>query len=290
MKFKFLAFLFGCLSLLMVSTTTTFAQGETEEDDEASDYEIETVPTNSFIKLSLGINTVNASVGEVDFQFWDDGFPTDSIATIQQINNLWAYGGAFDFTYLMKGNFTLNVNNFFGLGNDFFNYVGQVALGYEYITEPFIIQPSLGVGFVYSEYRFGTYFPVSKQLFQIDGNSTFDLRAKLMSHAFAVSPSVYIEYPLKNKPNLSIFAKVTGFYTFGRYSYITLSGETEFLDEDGDPIRERTTRQLSDNSILLSINDTRINDRKSSNLNYNFNSLLIQFGISVRLNSYEYEE
>ena len=279
MKLKFLAFLFGCLSLFITLPNTTFAQDETEEREEESDYEIETVPTNSFIKISLGLNTINANSSEIDFQFWDDGFPVDSIATIQQINSLWAYGGAFDFTYLMKGNFTLNVNNFVGLGNDFFNYVGQVALGYEYITEPFIIQPSLGAGFIYSEYRFGTYFPSAKQLFQIDGNSTFDLRAKLMSHAFAVSPAIYIEYPLKNKPNLSVFAKVTGFYTFGRYSYISLSGETEFVDEDGDPIRETATRQLNDNSVLLTINGTEINDRQSSNLNYNFNSLLIQFGI-----------
>lgn len=277
MKFWWIIICIGFLNIAL-------AQEEIIEEED------ETIPTNWFMKVSLGLNTINSTEGTLDFQFWDDGFPTDSIATVQSLDNLWAYGAALDFTYLMQGNFTLNINNFFGGGGGMINYIGQLGVGYEYLAGSFVFQPNLSVGFIYSAYNIGTYFPSSKSVFNVNNTSTFDLRTKLVSNAFLLSPSIYVEYPMKKRPNIAFFAKASVFYTFGRYSYVSFSGETEFVDEDGDPIRENFSQQLNDNSLEVSINGTPIVDRKTPNLNYNFNSLLIQVGVSFRISNSIYDD
>jgi hypothetical protein len=252
---------------------------------EAVDY-----PLNWFIKLSPTVYTVNSVPATIDFQFEDDDFAfPDSISSVLETNSLWTYGANFDLTYLLPKDFTISANNYFGFGQNFTTYTTQLAFGREFPLKKFYIQPSIGIGFIYSRLKIDDFQSENKGYFEINNRFIYDdLTVRMKSRAFSVNPAVTVEYPIKDY--VSLFLKITGAYTFGKASYLTFSGETDEIDEDGDYITAYENRNFNDQNVFLSINDQILSSRQSSYLHYNFNALQWQFGISVRLVETFYED
>lgn len=252
---------------------------------EAVDY-----PLNWFVKLSPTVYTVNSVPATIDFQFKDDDsiFP-DSISTIKETNKLWTYGANFDITYLFPKDFTISANNFFGFGRDFTTYTSQLAFGREFPIKKFYIQPSIGIGFIYSRLKIDDFRSDNKEYFEIDNRFIYeDLTVRIKSRAFSVNPAITVEYPIKKY--LSIFTKITGAFTFGKANYLTFSGETDEVNEEGEYITAYENRNFNHENINLTINNQNLSSRQSPYLPYNFNTFQFQLGISIRLVEVYYEE
>lgn len=254
--------------------------------DEEEPFDI--IQTNWFTHFSFGVNAINANPATLEFSFVDDaeGPDQDSVGSTVTTDGLWAYGLGIDVIYLLPKNFTIGLDNFVGWGSDgdFFNYVGHLRLGYEYETSPFYIQPSIGIGYIHSTYTIDEYFSPNKGYFEVDNQFIEGaLKARLTSDAFSISPAVKIEYPFKNVPSLSLFARGRFFYTFGRRSSILISGSTDEVDEDGDAVTARSRRNFVNNGATLFINGTQIVERNSPFLHYNFNNILVQVGVVIRI-------
>lgn len=257
-------------------TILVFGQDETEDSN--------LYPLNWFVRLSPSVFTINSTPATIDFQFLDDDFvQQDSANASFETNSMWSYGLNAEVSYLLKRNFTISHNAFFGFGaNSMFTYYSQLSFGKEMVFGKFYVQPRLGISYIYSSLKIDDFYSDNKGYFEINGRYIYDdMSVKLKSRTFAASPSVLIEYPLKEF--ISVFGQVGGCYSFGRRSYLTFSGITDEYDSEGDAITAHENRNFDDSNINLSINNRQLLSRTSPYLHYNFNSVFVQVGIGIRL-------
>lgn len=265
-------------------------EGAVEEEE----YIEQDYPLNAFFRLSTSIFTVNSNPADIDFQFWDDDLvDRDSISGFRQTNSLWTYGLNFGIGFLIEPDWMVNVDTHLGFGGSgrFFNYVGQIGVGKEFKFGSFYVQPSLALGFIYSSLSLGDYGSSTKGYFQVNDSYIFDdLSVSLRSRAMSVSPAVFIEYSIRRE--ISIFAKVSVLYTFWDTHFITLEGETDEVNADGETISASERINFTErNRLNFNINNQPIVDKKSPYFHYNFNSTLIQVGISFAFSLYgNYDE
>lgn len=246
-------------------------------------------PLNWFIKLSPTVYAVNAIPATIDFQFTDDDFVfPDSSSITQETNSLWTYGANFDVTYLLPKDYTISLNNYFGFGQAFTTYTTQLAFGREFPFKKCYIQPSIGIGYIYSRLKIGDFYSENKDYFEIDDRFIYDdMTVRMKSRAFSINPAITVEYPIRKY--ISLFVKITGAYTFGRSSYLTFSGETDEVDEEGDYITAYESRNFNHPNLNIAVNGQTLSSRQSPYLHYNFNTAQVQFGVSIRLVETYYE-
>ncbi|MFK7950499.1 MAG: hypothetical protein AB8G11_23130 [Saprospiraceae bacterium] len=244
----------------------------------------EMYPLNWFVRVSPGMFAINSTPATMDLFFLDDdiAFPDSAFGTLET-NNMWSYGLNAEVSYLMNGDFTVSHNAFFGIGaNGMFTYSSNLEFGRELPFGKLFVQPRIGISYIHTSLRIDEFFPFNKDFFQVNNRFIYDgMRAKLKSRAFAVTPSVIIDYPINNY--VSIFTKVGGHYSFGRRSYLTFIGETDEVDSEGDYITAHENRNFNHPNIDFSIDGQQLVSRQSPYLNYNFNSFFVQFGLTIRL-------
>lgn len=272
------------LLFLLIGLSYTFSVFA--QDEEA--YEL--YPLNWFLRLSPGMFAINSTPATMDLFFLDDdvAFPDSAFSTLET-NNMWSYGVNAEVSYLLKGDFTISHNAFFGFGaNAMFTYYSNLEFGKELSFSKVFIQPRIGLSYIYSSLTIDDFFPENKAYFEINNRFIYDgMRAKLKSRAFAITPSVILDYPLNDY--ISVFGKFGGHYTFGRRSYLTFTGETDEVDSEGNYITAYENRNFNHPDIDFRINNQRIVSRQSPFLHYNFNSFFVQFGITLRLMEFYYE-
>jgi hypothetical protein len=247
-------------------------------------------PLNWFVRFSPTVYAVHAIPATIDFQFIDDDFVfPDSSSVIQETNSLWTYGANLDIAYLLPKDYTISFNNYFGGGRDFTTYTTQLAFGREFPFKKVYIQPSIGIGYIYSRLKIGDFNSQNKDYFEIDNRFIYeDLTVRMKSRAFSVNPAFAVEYPIKKY--VSIFAKLTGAFTFGRTTYLTFSGETDEINDDGEYVTAYEHRNFNHPNLSIAINEQVLSSRESPYLHYDFNTIQFQFGISIRLVETYYEE
>lgn len=279
MKFLYLFLLLSCTS------TIVFAQGEMDETDELE-------PVHSFLRISPSLFLVNSNPATIDFEFWDDDFNyPDSIAGSRNLDNLWTYGLNLGYAHLLTETMVLNLDNHIGWGSNgrFFTYVGQLGVGKEFRFGDFYIQPIFSLGFVYSSYSLGTHPSSNKGYFQINNSYiNHQLTGKLKTRAATISPAVLLEYSVRR--NVSVFAKASIHYAFWKTNFTTFSGDTDEVDEEGDVVTASERIEFNDSRLDFYINDKFIDERRSPYIPYNFNSVLIQIGVSFSFGKQVYDE
>ncbi len=107
------------------------------------------------------------------------------------------------------------------------------------------------------------------------------MKVSLKSRAFAINPSVLVEYPIGKY--VAVFGQIGGFYTFSRASFLTFSGVTDEYDSDGNAITAFESRNFDHYNIDFFVNNRKLLSRQSPYLHYNFNSLFLQFGFCLQL-------
>ena len=281
--------------LLILSFLFFFSAAQAQENQEnqeitEEEYTEEGYPLNTFLRLSTSLFMVNSSPADIDFAFWDDDLvDTDSISGFRETDNLWTYGLNFGLGFLIEPDWVINIDTHLGLGNKgrFFNYVGQFGLGKEFKFGSVYIQPSLSLGYVYSSLNLGDYESNTKGYFQVNDSYIFDdLSVHLKSRAATISPAVFVEYSIRRE--LSIFVKVSVNYTFWDTHFITLGGETDEVNADGETISANERINFTErNRLVFNVNNQPIVDKKSPYFHYNFNSTLVQVGLSFAFNILE---
>lgn len=266
-----LILLFGFLLITILS----FAQDEGE-------YEVS--PLNWFTRFSPSVFAINSTPSTITFDFIDDDFVLpDTAFTNLETKNMWSYGFSAEVSYLLKKDFTISHNAFIGLGaNGTWTYSSQLSLGREFSFGKVYIQPRIGLAYIYNNLKLGTFYGEKKDYFEVNNRYIYDdMRVRLKSRTFAISPTVLVEYPIKNY--VSVFMKVSGFYSFGRRSYLTFIGTTDEYDSEGDAVTAHENRNFDGNGVYLAINNQQLISRKSPYLNYNFNSLFLELGFGLQL-------
>ena len=264
------------LTVGLLFSILLFAQEEEE------DYEL--YPLNWFVRFSPSVFAINSNPATMELFFLDDDFVVpDSAFTSLETNNMWSYGLNAEVSYLMNGDFTINHNAFFGFGSKgMFTYYSHLNIGRELPFGKLFVQPRIGMSYIYSSLTIGDFFPERKDYFEINNRFIYDgMRVKLKSRTFAVTPSVLVEYPIGDF--FSVFGQVGGHYSFGRRTYLTFTGETDEVDEDGNYVTAYENKDFSDENIEFSINEQQLFSRQSPYLHYNFNSIFVQMGLTIRL-------
>jgi hypothetical protein len=259
--------------LFLMTTKVVLAQADTT---------LAWYPTNLFAKISPTLHAVNAAPATIGLYYFDDDEAIrDVIDAETTTDRLWTYGLGLDLSYLGRGDVLYSYNNYWGFGADFWTATTQLAVGYEFPVGRFFVQPSLGLGLVLSELDLGVYYPQNKAYFEVNNNFIYDgLEVSIRRHTFSINPSVTVDYPLNRY--FSLFARATGAYCFGGGASLSLSGETDEVDEEGNYVTARETIPFNRQNVELIINDRRINSRRSPYLPYNFNALQVQIGVSAR--------
>lgn len=261
-----------CLFLSFVS----FAQ------ENNRDYDL--YPTNWFLRLSPGILATKAIPATIDLSFKDDDLSLpDTASTSIETDNLWSYGINAEISYLMKHDLTLTHNAFFGVGDrGMFTYSSTLEFGKEMPFGKFFVQPRFGISYIFSNLRIGSFYSNRKAYFDINNRRIYDeMRVLLRSRTFALTPSVSIDYPINDY--ISIFTKFGGNYTFGRRSYLTFTGETDEVDQEGDYIVAYERRNFDNANVDIRINEQQLFSTQSPYLHYNFNTFFIQLGATVQI-------
>jgi hypothetical protein len=268
---KKIILLFGFLFISIFS----FAQDEETRD---------MIPLNWFIRVSPSIFAINSTPSTINFDFIDDDYvqPDSAFATLDT-KNMWSYGFSAEMSYMTKKDFTITHNAFIGLGaNTTWTYMSQISLGKEFIFSKFFVQPRIGLAYIYNNLKLGEFYTENKSYFEINGRFIQDnMKVRMKSRAFAISPSILVEYPLSSY--IGVFVKVSGFYSFGRRSYLTFTGTTDEYDSDGNSITAFENRNFEGNGVYLAINNQQLFSRKTPYLPYNFNSLFVEIGFGVQL-------
>jgi hypothetical protein len=268
---KKIILLFGFLLIVVLS----FAQDETEYDY---------LPLNWFVRFSPSVFAINSTPSTINFEFFDDDYvqPDSAFATLDT-KNMWSYGFSAEVSYLMKKDFTITHNAFIGLGaNNTWTYLSQVSLGREFTFSKFFVQPRIGVAYIYNNLKLGEFYTENKTYFEVNGRFIQDnMRVRMKSRAFAISPSILVEYPVNKY--IGVFVKASGFYSFGRRSYLTFTGTTSEYDSDGNAITAFENRNFDSNGVYLAINNQQLLSRKTPYLPYNFNSLFVEIGLGIQL-------
>ncbi len=244
----------------------------------------EMYPLNWFVRVSPGILATNSAPATIDLSFKDDdiAFPDSAFGTLET-NNLWSYGLNAEVSYLMKYDLTISHNAFFGIGaKGMFTYSSTLELGKEMPFGKLFVQPRIGLSYIYSNLRIDDFFPANKVYFEINNRYIYDgMRVLLRSRTFALSPSVLIDYPINDY--ISVFGKVGGYYSFGRRSYLTFTGETDEVDDEGNYITAYENRNFNHPNIDFRINNQQLASRQSPYLHYNFNTFFVQLGFTIQL-------
>lgn len=242
------------------------------------------VPLNWFVRFSPGVFAINSNPSTITFEFIDDDFvqPDSAFATLTT-KNMWSYGFSAEISHLTKNNFTITHNGFIGLGaNATWTYFSQLSLGKELTFSKFFVQPRIGVAYIYNNLKLGEFYTENKPYFEVNGRFIQDnMKVRLKSRTFAISPSILVEYPLRDY--VGVFVKASGFYSFGRRSYLTFTGETDEYDADGNAVTAFENRNFNDNNVYVAINNQQLLSRKTPYLHYNFNSLFVEIGLSIQL-------
>ena len=264
------------LFCFLLITVLSFAQ---EEEDT---YDI--IPLNWFIRISPSVFAINSTPSTITFDFIDDDYvqPDSAFATLDT-KNMWSYGFSAEISYMTKKNFTITHNAFIGLGaNTTWTYLSQVSLGKEFTFSKFFVQPRIGLAYIYNNLKLGEFYTENKTYFEINNRFIQDnMKVRMKSRAFAISPSVLVEYPLNKY--IGVFVKASGFYSFGRRSYLTFTGTTDEYDSDGNAVTAFENRNFDGNGVYLAINNQQLLSRKTPYLHYNFNSLFVEIGLGVQL-------
>ncbi len=285
MKILYTTILFLSLTIVVFGQDSTNYENETEFYEE--EYYEEDLPLNAFFRVTTNLFTVNSIESDIDFRLMDDDpFAPDTLSSFFSTGNLWTYGLGVEIAQLFGDNYVWSFNNHFGWGDNayFFTYITQVGLGKEFQLGKIYAQPMVSLGFVSTSYWMDEFDSYSKGFFEF--NQSFiisNLVLKLKSRAYSVSPSLSLDFPINE--NLAIFAKGSAFYTFGRKSFVRLTGTTDRVDEEGDNITTYERINFVDNRLDLSINNQLITNEKSPFLHYNLNSVLVQLGITLSFSS-----
>ncbi|NJN78342.1 MAG: hypothetical protein HC803_08470 [Saprospiraceae bacterium] len=196
---------------------------------------------------------------------------------------MWSYGFSMEMSYLMKKDFTITHNAFIGLGsNTTWTYISQLSLGKEMTFGRFYVQPRIGLAYIYNNLKIGEFYSDNKGYFDVNNRHIYDdMRVRLKSRTFAISPTVLVEYPIKEY--VGVFAKLSGFYSFGRRSYLTFTGITDEYDADGNAVTAYENRNFDGNGVYFAINKQQLFSRQSPYLHYNFNTMFVEIGLSVQL-------
>lgn len=270
------------------SDSTIYYDGDTiyyvpkeTQDTEAGDI-------NLFLRASISVFAINAVDAYIQYELWDDDptFPeiiTDSLNT----GSLWSYGFHLGAGFLVGRNTVINLDNHIGIGDegDLFNTVTQLGVGKEYRFGRVYVQPSLAIAYIATNQLLGHHAPTNKNYYEFDGSFIFDdLRVGLKSRAFALSPTCMVEYEWKR--HLSFFARGSFNYTFWRTTFVSVSGETDETDNDGDYVSATERAPFGGYNLLdFRINGRQITNDESPYLNFNFNAPMIQVGISLNLST-----
>ena len=114
------------------------------------------------------------------------------------------------------------------------------------------------------------------------------LTARLKTRAVTLSPAVLLEYSIRR--NISIFGKTSIHYAFWETNFASFSGDTDEVDEDGNAVTASERINFNDSRLDFYIDNTKITDKRSPYIPYNFNSVLIQIGVSFAFGNEAYEE
>ena len=127
----------------------------------------------------------------------------------------------------------------------------------------------------------------TKENLNLDKNTLTILRYIAIIGQFIAVNIVYhylkLDFPINEI--LSIYAKGSAFYTFGRRSFVRVSGTTDQVNDEGENITAFERVNFADPRLDLKINDQLISNVQSPFLHYNMNSVLIQLGITLSFSS-----
>lgn len=277
--------LFLAIPMLILAQDTT----DYENEDDFYYEEYEDLPLNNFFRISTNLFTVNAVPSEIDFLLIEDQvdfFIPDTLSSFFSTGNLWTYGLGIEFAQLVGDNYVWSFNNHIGWGDKtyFFTYITQLGVGKEFPLGKIYAQPMVSLGYIYSSYWMDEFESFDKGFFEFNQNIIIsDLAVKLKSRAFSISPSLSLDFPISE--TLSIYAKGSAFYTFGRKSYGKVTGTTDQVDDEGNSITAYERIHFASQRLKLHINNQLINNSKSPFIHYNFNSVLVQLGVTFSFSS-----
>jgi hypothetical protein len=286
MKILYTTTIFLCLALRLLAQDSTSENG----DDFYKTYE--ELPLNAFLRLSTNIFTVNAVPADIDFHIIDDDFLfPDTLRSTYSTDKLWTYGFSLEYARLFGDNYVWSYNNHFGWGDNlyFFTYITQLGVGKDFPLGKLYAQPMFSIGHISSSSWMDEFNDFDNGFFELNGRTVIsDLVLKLKSRTFSLSPSLSLDYPINDY--LSIYAKGSAFYTFGRRSFVRVTGTTDEIDDEGNNISTFERLNFTDRRLEVSVNDQILNDAKTPYLHFNLNSVLIQLGVTLSfstVNPYE---
>ena len=285
MKVLYAIILFLTVPILVYAQDTT--DYENEEEFYEEEFYDDDLPLNAFLRVTTNFLKINSVPSDIDFFLTDDDFfAPDTLNSFFSTGNLSTYGFGIEIAQLFGDNYVWTLNNHVGWGDKayFFTYLTQIGVGKEYALGKIYAQPMVSLGFVSSSYWMDQFNDFDKGFFEFNQNVIVsNLVTKFKSRAFSISPSLSLDFPINEK--ISIYAKGSALYTFGRKSFVRITGTTDQVDEEGDNITTYERIDFDDQRLSLSINNQLIDNAKSPFLHYNLNSVLIQLGITFSFSS-----
>ena len=285
MKNLYAVILFLAIPIFIVAQDSTFYENE----DEFYEEEYEDLPLNAFFRVTTNLFAVNSVPADIDFLLIEDQvdfFASDTLSSFFSTGNLWTYGLGIEFAQLFGDNYVWSFNNHIGWGDKtyFFTYITQAGVGKEFQLGKVYAQPMISLGFISSSYWMDEFDGFDKGFFEFNQNVIIsDLTTKLKSRTFSISPSLSLDFPINE--TLAIYAKGNVFYTFGRKTFVRVTGTTDQVDDEGNNVTAYERVNFIDNRLELYINNQLISDVKSPFLHYNMNSVLVQLGITLSFSS-----
>ena len=281
MKILYTVFLFLIIPMFVC------AQDTTTDEDEFYEEEYEELPLNTFFRVTTNLFMVNSVPSDMDLLLREDNFfNSDTLASSFSTGNLWTYGLGVEIAQLFGDGYVWSFNNNVGWGDRayFFTYITQVGVGKEFQLGKIYAQPMVSLGYISSSYWMDEFNDFDKGFFEFSQKTIVsDLVVKFKSRTFSINPSLSLDFPINEI--LSIYAKGSAFYTFGRRSFVRVSGTTDQVNDEGENITAFERVNFADPRLDLKINDQLISNVQSPFLHYNMNSVLIQLGITLSFSS-----
>lgn len=271
-------------TLLLISLCTVFSFAQKDEYDTYEEEEYEDLPLNTFFRVTTNVFTINSIPSSLELNLMDDDF--GFVESTLESGNLQTYGIGVELAHLFGNNYVWSFNNHVGWADfgRFFTYLVQAGIGKEFEVGRFYIDPMLSLGYTFSSQRIARFDELPNGYFLLNGSFIIDnMVTKFKSRGFHISPSISLDFPITEV--LSLYMKGGIYYTFGRESFIRVTGETDEIDEDGNNISTYERVNFIDNRLEFRINNQLITSSQSPFIHYNLNNALIQIGATFLFSS-----
>lgn len=234
--------------------------------------------------------TLNAQPATIDFLLFDDDPTfTDTLGGVIDIEPYRSVGMGFGVSSILGKEWMLHFDFHAGIGNGgrHFSTLSQLSIGRDFWLKYAYAQPTLGIGFASTNFRLGDYYPFYKNYINLNQTIFINgLTSRLKGRSLMLTPGLMIDYPILD--NLSISLRATVNYSISEWHFMSVSGATDNINSEGDNVVEYERIPFDDNRLDLLINNRRILRRDSPYLHYNFNGLLLEFGVTYTIYTPDY--